>query len=77
MLRDAPTGYAESSDRKWMLARRLTREIDTVMSRMYNQNGNLYSGVFDCLYKTVKTEGPLAVYKVCLKHEMWRQGEVF
>lgn len=33
------------------------------MSRMYNQSGNLYNGVFDCLIKTVKTEGLLAIYK--------------
>lgn len=36
---------------------------DTIMSRMYNQTGNLYSGVFDCLFKTIKTEGLLAIYK--------------
>ncbi|KAL9639404.1 MAG: hypothetical protein Q9164_000945 [Protoblastenia rupestris] len=41
---------------------------DTVMSRMYNQTGNLYSGVFDCLYKTVKTEGLLAIYKGFFAH---------
>ena len=38
------------------------------MSRMYNQSGNLYSGVFDCLYKTVKTEGLLAIYKGYFAH---------
>lgn len=38
------------------------------MSRMYNQNGNLYQGVFDCLAKTVKTEGVLAIYKGFLPH---------
>ena len=38
------------------------------MSRMYNQNGNLYAGVFDCLAKTVKTEGVLAIYKGFLPH---------
>ena len=38
------------------------------MSRMYNQNGNLYGGVFDCLAKTVKTEGVLAIYKGFLPH---------
>jgi solute carrier family 25 protein 34/35 len=38
------------------------------MSRMYNQNGNLYQGVFDCLRKTVKTEGLLAIYKGFLPH---------
>ena len=46
----------------------LTQEIDTIMSRMYNQTGNLYKGVFDCLYKTVKTEGVLAIYKGFFAH---------
>jgi solute carrier family 25 protein 34/35 len=41
---------------------------DTVMSRMYNQTGNLYSSAFDCLYRTVKTEGVLAVYKGYFAH---------
>lgn len=41
---------------------------DTVMSRMYNQTGNLYSGVFDCFLKTVKTEGVLAIYKGFFAH---------
>lgn len=50
----------------WFLM--LTLEIDTIMSRMYNQNGNLYQGVFDCLAKTVKTEGVLAIYKGFLPH---------
>lgn len=54
---------------------------DTVMSRMYNQTGNLYSNAFECLYKTVKTEGPLAVYKGFFAHlarilpHTVRQGE--
>jgi solute carrier family 25 protein 34/35 len=38
------------------------------MSRLYNQNGNLYNGVFDCLAKTVRTEGLLAIYKGFLPH---------
>lgn len=41
---------------------------DTVMSRMYNQTGNLYGGALDCLIRTVKTEGPLAVYKGFFAH---------
>ena len=41
---------------------------DTIMSRMYNQTGNLYTGVFDCLIKTVKTEGLLAIYKGFFAH---------
>ncbi|KAI9713039.1 MAG: Mitochondrial oxaloacetate carrier protein [Bogoriella megaspora] len=36
---------------------------DTVMSRMYNQTGNLYSNAFECLWKTIRTEGVLAIYK--------------
>lgn len=42
--------------------------IDTVMSRMYNQSGNLYSGIFDCLKKTIQTEGVLAIYKGYFAH---------
>jgi solute carrier family 25 protein 34/35 len=38
------------------------------MSRMYNQNGNLYKGVFDCLAKTIQTEGFFAIYKGFLPH---------
>lgn len=38
------------------------------MSRMYNQTGNLYSGVFDCFIKTIKTEGVLAIYKGFFAH---------
>ena len=35
---------------------------------MYNQTGNLYKGVFDCLYKTISTEGLLAIYKGYFAH---------
>lgn len=42
--------------------------LDTVMSRMYNQTGDLYKGVFDCLYKTVRTEGLFAIYKGFFAH---------
>ncbi|CAZ83836.1 unnamed protein product [Tuber melanosporum] len=41
---------------------------DTVMSRMYNQSGNLYTNAFDCLMKTVRTEGLLAIYKGYFAH---------
>lgn len=46
----------------------LTALIDTIMSRLYNQNGNLYTGVFDCLGKTIRTEGIFAIYKGFLPH---------
>jgi solute carrier family 25 protein 34/35 len=35
---------------------------------MYNQTGNLYTGVIDCLLKTVRTEGILAIYKGYFAH---------
>lgn len=38
------------------------------MSRLYNQNGNLYSGVLDCFKKTVRTEGFFAIYKGFFPH---------
>ncbi|CAI4218095.1 unnamed protein product [Parascedosporium putredinis] len=41
---------------------------DTIMSRLYNQNGNLYKGVVDCFMKTVRTEGFFAIYKGFLPH---------
>ena len=41
---------------------------DTVMSRMYNQTGNLYKSAFDCLARTVRTEGVLALYKGYFAH---------
>lgn len=41
---------------------------DVLMTRMYNQKGNLYKNPFDCLMKTVSIEGPMALYKGFLPH---------
>lgn len=36
---------------------------DVVLTRVYNQKGNLYKGPIDCFKKTVTTEGFSALYK--------------
>ena len=36
---------------------------DVILTRIYNQKGNLYKGPIDCLVKTVKIEGVSALYK--------------
>ncbi|KAG7693350.1 hypothetical protein KL930_004046 [Ogataea haglerorum] len=36
---------------------------DVILTRVYNQKGNKYSGPIDCLIKTVKSEGIGALYK--------------
>lgn len=36
---------------------------DVVLTRLYNQKGDLYSGPMDCFTKTIRTEGPTALYK--------------
>lgn len=39
------------------------------MTRMYNQDGHqLYKNIFDCFYKTVRTEGFFALYKGFFAH---------
>ncbi|KAH3899725.1 Oac1p SCDLUD_004011 [Saccharomycodes ludwigii] len=36
---------------------------DVILTRVYNQKGDLYSGPIDCLIKTVRIEGVTALYK--------------
>lgn len=36
---------------------------DVVLTRLYNQKGDLYKGPVDCLAKTIRAEGPMALYK--------------
>lgn len=43
-------------------------KIDTIMSRLYNQDGKLYKGIMDCLVKTIRVEGLFALYKGFFPH---------
>lgn len=36
---------------------------DVVLTRLYNQKGDLYKGPVDCFLKTIRTEGVTAMYK--------------
>lgn len=36
---------------------------DVIMTRMYNQRGDLYTGLIDCFSKTLRSEGFFALYK--------------
>lgn len=36
---------------------------DVILTRVYNQKGDLYSGPVDCFVKTVRSEGIMALYK--------------
>ncbi|KAF8852262.1 mitochondrial oxaloacetate transport protein-like protein [Acephala macrosclerotiorum] len=67
-MEEGPALHLASSTASGFVVCCVMHPPDTIMSRMYNQNGNLYQGVFDCLAKTVKTEGFLAIYKGFLPH---------
>ncbi|KAI9743857.1 MAG: Mitochondrial oxaloacetate carrier protein [Claussenomyces sp. TS43310] len=67
-LKEGPALHFASSTVSGFVVCCVMHPPDTIMSRMYNQNGDLYKGVFDCLSKTVRTEGVLAIYKGFLPH---------
>ena len=67
-MQEGPALHLASSAASGVVVCCVMHPPDTVMSRMYNQTGNLYSGAFDCLYRTVKTEGLLAIYKGFFAH---------
>ncbi|KAL2129487.1 hypothetical protein VTI74DRAFT_7674 [Chaetomium olivicolor] len=67
-MEEGPALHLASSTASGFVVCVVMHPPDTIMSRMYNQNGNLYAGVFDCLAKTVKTEGFFAIYKGFLPH---------
>lgn len=67
-MKEGPALHLASSTASGFVVCCVMHPPDTVMSRMYNQTGNLYSGAFDCLYRTVKTEGLFAIYKGFFAH---------
>jgi solute carrier family 25 protein 34/35 len=67
-MKEGPALHLASSTASGFVVCCVMHPPDTVMSRMYNQTGNLYSSAFDCLYKTVKAEGVFAIYKGFFAH---------
>ncbi|KAI9043507.1 putative mitochondrial oxaloacetate transporter (Oac) [Aspergillus affinis] len=67
-MEEGPALHLASSTASGFVVCCVMHPPDTIMSRMYNQTGNLYKGVFDCLYKTIRTEGLLAIYKGYFAH---------
>ncbi|KAL8860714.1 MAG: hypothetical protein Q9178_002744 [Gyalolechia marmorata] len=67
-MQEGPALHLASSAASGFVVCCVMHPPDTIMSRMYNQTGNLYTGVLDCLYKTIKTEGLLAIYKGFFAH---------
>ncbi|KAI5811097.1 mitochondrial carrier domain-containing protein [Peziza echinospora] len=67
-MKDTPALHLAASAASGFVVCCVMHPPDTVMSRMYNQTGNLYSGIWDCVKKTIMTEGPLAIYKGYFAH---------
>jgi solute carrier family 25 protein 34/35 len=78
-LEDSPAVHLASSTVSGFVVCCVMHPPDTIMSRMYNQTGTLYKSAFDCLLKTVKTEGPLALYKGFFAHlaRIWPHTVLF
>ncbi|PYI28404.1 mitochondrial carrier protein [Aspergillus indologenus CBS 114.80] len=67
-MEDGPALHLASSTASGFVVCCVMHPPDTIMSRMYNQTGNLYKGAFDCLFQTIRTEGILAIYKGYFAH---------
>lgn len=67
-IQDGPALHLLSSSCSGFVVCCVMHPPDTIMSRMYNQTGNLYNSAFDCLLRTVKTEGVFALYKGFFAH---------
>ncbi|RAL14661.1 putative mitochondrial oxaloacetate transporter (Oac) [Aspergillus homomorphus CBS 101889] len=67
-MEDGPALHLASSTASGFVVCCVMHPPDTVMSRMYNQTGNLYKGALDCLFQTIRTEGILAIYKGYFAH---------
>lgn len=63
LMPDGPPTHLSASVVSGLGVAVVMNPFDVVMTRIYNQKGSMYKGVFDCFYKTVAFEGPTALYK--------------
>jgi solute carrier family 25 protein 34/35 len=67
-MKESPALHLASSTVSGFVVCCVMHPPDTIMSRMYNQTGTLYSSAFDCVRQTIKKEGPMAMYKGFTAH---------
>ncbi|ODV85868.1 hypothetical protein CANARDRAFT_198121 [[Candida] arabinofermentans NRRL YB-2248] len=63
LVEEGPTLHLLSSTASGLGVGVVMNPGDVILTRVYNQKGNLYSGPVDCFLKTVKGEGIGALYK--------------
>ncbi|EJS42956.1 oac1p [Saccharomyces arboricola H-6] len=63
IMKDGPALHLTASTISGLGVAVVMNPWDVILTRIYNQKGNLYKGPIDCLVKTVKIEGITALYK--------------
>ena len=66
LMKDGPGLHLTASTISGLGVAVVMNPWDVILTRIYNQKGNLYKGPVDCFVKTVRTEGISALYKGCL-----------
>lgn len=63
LMKDGPGLHLTASTISGLGVAVVMNPWDVILTRIYNQKGNLYKGPVDCFVKTVRTEGISALYK--------------
>ncbi|CAI4034649.1 hypothetical protein SMKI_11G0970 [Saccharomyces mikatae IFO 1815] len=63
LMKDGPALHLTASTISGLGVAVVMNPWDVILTRIYNQKGDLYKGPIDCLVKTVKIEGVTALYK--------------
>ncbi|CAI4573745.1 ASN_HP2_G0030850.mRNA.1.CDS.1 [Saccharomyces cerevisiae] len=63
LMKDGPALHLTASTISGLGVAVVMNPWDVILTRIYNQKGDLYKGPIDCLVKTVRIEGVTALYK--------------